>query len=225
MSMDKTANKEWKHAKNKASQRMKEIAEEVRLMTNYLENNFKIDMAKIDPNGYACNAYTLTSKDNQKEYGPFRSIEDAYRFIIWRDLEQTVPVLDTESHQVQGRGRKEEKKPAKYLDGKDYTKYEFKGLVYNKRQLVLAIVKDWVKINKPHNIRELRNAFPQDIAYKGTFVPLNEANYIRFFTREADRFSFNDGTCYVVSNQWGGARHKRFVEIARGLGYAIDEAV
>ena len=141
------------------------------------------------------------------------------------NVQQIIPIPETEDYQVRVRRKGEEKKIARYSDGRDYTRYKFKGVEYNKRRLVLAIVKDWVKSNKPQNIEELRGAFPQDIAYKGTFVPLKEANYIRFFTNEGDRFSFNDGTCYVVSNQWGGARHKRFVEVARGLGYSIEEVV
>ena len=138
------------------------------------------------------------------------------------NVQQIIPIPETEDYQVRVRRKGEEKKTARY-SGRDYTRYEFKGVVYNKRQLVLAVVKDWVESNKPQNVEKLRDAFPQDIAYKGTFVPLSEANDIRYFTGEADCFSFNDGTCYVVSNQWGGDRHKHFVEVARGLGYAVEE--
>ena len=89
MSVDETKKEEWKQVKNKVSQRMKEIAEEVRGMTNFLENYVEIDMEKLNPKCDSWNAYKLTSKDNKETvYGPFRSIEDAFRFILWRDLKE-----------------------------------------------------------------------------------------------------------------------------------------
>ena len=134
------------------------------------------------------------------------------------NVQQIIPIPETEDYQVRVRRKGEEKKTARHSD-KDHTKYRFKGKPYSKRRLVLEVIKDWVKVNKPQNIEELRDAFPQDIAPNGTFAPLNEANDIRYFTGESDRIHFDDETCYVISGEWGGARHKRFVEVAQGLGW------
>ena len=67
--------------------------------------------------------------------------------------------------------------------------------------------------------------FPQDIARNGTFALLSEIkDEKRYFIDESNRISFDDVTCYVISSQWKkGERHERFVGIARGLGYAIEE--
>ena len=138
------------------------------------------------------------------------------------NVQQIIPIPETEDYQVRVRRKGEEKKTARH-SGRDYTKYEFKGVVYNKRRLVLAVIQDWVESNKPQDIRTLRNAFPQDIASNGVFVLLNEASDGRYFTDESEQIDFDDGTCYVISNQWGYIRHKHFVEVARGLGYAIEE--
>lgn len=69
-------------------------------------------------------------------------------------------------------------------------------------------------------------AFPQNIAPNGTFALHNEVRdkkKRRYFTKNEEHITLNDGTCYVVSGEWGGDRHKRFVKVARDLGYAIKE--
>ena len=145
------------------------------------------------------------------------------------NVQQIIPIPEAEDYQVRVKRKGEEKKTARYSD-RDYTKYEFKGEQYGKGRLVLAVIKDWIEIKKPQNIETLKESFPQDIARNGTFALLNE-DFLsrekvksRYFTKDEDRISFSDGTCYVVSNQWKkGERHQRFVEIARELGYAIEE--
>ena len=145
------------------------------------------------------------------------------------NVQQIIPIPETEDYQVRVRRKGEEKKTARY-SGMDYTQYKFKGERYGKGRLVVAVIKDWVESNKPQDIEELRKAFPQDIASNGTFSLLDEAlskgvkDRTRYFVEESNRIIFNDGACYVVSNQWGkGKRHTRFLEIARELGCSIEE--
>ena len=147
------------------------------------------------------------------------------------NVQQIIPIPETEDYQVRVRRKGEEKKTARYSD-RDYTKYEFKGERYGKGRLVLAVIKDWVATKKPQNIETLKESFPQDIARNGTFALLNEDLLrrgkvkSRHFTKDEDHISLSDGTCYVVSNQWKkGERHARFLKIARGLGYSIKEVV
>ena len=147
------------------------------------------------------------------------------------NVQQIIPIPETEDYQVRVRRKGEEKKTAR-RSGMDYTQYEFKGERYGKGRLVVAVIRDWVESNKPTDIEELRKVFPQDIASNGTFALLDEAlpkggkDRARYFIVGKVRIYFNDGTCYVVSSQWGkGERFTRFIEIARELGYAIEEVV
>ena len=64
-------------------------------------------------------------------------MEEVYRFIVWCDL-------------VREEG--EEKKHTIYPEGKDHTRYKFKGIEYSKRRLVLDVVQDWVKTKK-HKVK------------------------------------------------------------------------
>ena len=164
------------------------------------------------------------------------------------NVQQIIPIPEAEDYQVQVRRKNEEKKTARQ-QSRDFTKYWFKGDKYNKRQLVLAVIKDWVDANKPQNIKELVNAFPQDIASGGIFAIFNEAgrsveeiektfpqdigsfrildgteDYARYyFTDKGERIRFKDGTCCVITKMWGADRHERFVEVARDLGCDIEE--
>ena len=170
------------------------------------------------------------------------------------NVQQIIPIPETEDYQVRVRRKGEEKKTARQQN-RDLTKYLFKNEEYKKRRLVLAVIKDWVGKNKPQNIKELVEAFSQDIAPGWAFAILNEAgqsvgeiesaislqdipsgitfrildgteDYARYyFTGKDDRIYFKDGTCCVIAKMWAGDRHKRFVEVARGLGYAIEEVV
>lgn len=142
---------------------------------------------------------------------------------IFINIQQIIPLPETEDYQIQVRRKDEEKKTTRQ-SGKDYTKYRFKGEVYNKGRLVIAVVKDWVESNNPQGIEELRKAFPQGIASNGTFASIDEANPVRYFTNSSERIDFNDGTCYVISSQWGGERHRNFVKIAQDLGCDIEES-
>ncbi len=123
---------------------------------------------------------------------------------------------------------KKKKKPPR-PQNRDLTKYWFKDKQLSKRRLVVEVIKDWVETNKPQNIEELMDVFPQDIAPNRTFAlfsEVNDKNKRRYFTKyKDDRIYFDDGTCYVVSGEWGSYRHKAFVEVARGLGYDIEEVV
>ena len=142
---------------------------------------------------------------------------------VFINVQQLIPLPEAEDYQVRVRRKGEEKKAARNAgrDGRDFTKYRFKGDEYNKRRLVLAVIKDWVKCNSPQNFNELTQVFPQDIRSGGIFAPLNEAGS-RHFTDEEDHVKFDDGSSYVISKQWGGDQHRRFVEIARKLGYEIE---
>jgi hypothetical protein len=106
-------------------------------------------------------------------------------------------------------------------------------LRYNKRQFVLAILKDFCKRN-PNcilSIGEMRRAFPESLHPSGgLFRKIDEAREIydrtgtkRHFIDAEESFEFKDGSVYVVTNQWGTKRHPAFREQCRQLGYKIWE--
>lgn len=122
-------------------------------------------------------------------------------------------------------------------DGKDYTRYRFKGQDYGKGRLVLAVVRDWCKENHPQNLAELNAAFPQRLTGVGgqsvLFMPVAQArdNFKRKLHRRHimtgnsfDTVRTDDGEEYAVSSQWRPENIRRFLDNARDrLGYQIEE--
>lgn len=110
---------------------------------------------------------------------------------------------------------------------KDTSRYIFKGKVYGKRKLVLAVVSDYVFSHSPITRKELKNVF--DKSLQGSIGVVEEVEiaqkksfdyYRRFFVDESDVLRLADGNMYVCT-QWGIGNIKNFIDMALKLGYEI----
>ena len=107
---------------------------------------------------------------------------------------------------------------------KDYSTYSFNGENYNKRRLVLAVVKKYVEDKLGITADDLKKAF--DNEQLKIFVSAAEAKEIEERTGYSRHFidetiNFADGDELAVSNQWGSAGIGKFIETAEKLGYKI----
>ncbi len=145
------------------------------------------------------------------------------------DVQQIIPLPEAESYQIKIRQKSKERREAK-RSHRDYTKYRFNGVVYNKRKLVLAIVQKWISNNKPSNLSDLLAAFPQELRRGGIFVTADEAETIyerqgrrRHFLADDEIVRFPDSSQYVISNQWNKEWTDNFITQAGKLGFEIEE--
>ncbi len=107
-------------------------------------------------------------------------------------------------------------------------------------RLVLDIVRDYAKNNKPENIKELKKDFPDRLKVGFGVVQLrDDENYTKFlretgyptnryFIREDELISFPDGKRAMVSTQWGATgtlqtNWIKFMEHCHKLDYKIEE--
>ena len=111
---------------------------------------------------------------------------------------------------------------------KDPTQYRFNGYIYNKRKLVLAVVKYYVSCNPNVSYSELKSIF-YDKLQGSLGVVANEEKFRskpdyrnRFFCKPEDILHLNDENLYV-SNQWGIGNIFKFLDNAKNLGYEIEE--
>lgn len=110
---------------------------------------------------------------------------------------------------------------------RDTTKYLFKGAVYAKNRLVLAIVKDYTEKNRV-SFEELSEVFHPSLQGSIGVVERVDAakkrqDYqVRFFAEEGEMLTLKDGYAYVC-NQWGILNIPRFLKRASELGYTIQE--
>ena len=153
---------------------------------------------------------------------PYKHNED-----VLVEVEQAIPLPEAERYQVQIRQQSVERREAR-RSGRDYTRYSFQGKIYNKRKLVLAVIKDWVGANKPTTLEALLEAFPQETQGGELFVPIEEAQKIferqhtaRHFLAGEEVINLGPGETYAVSNQWGVGNFQRFLECARALNFDI----
>lgn len=112
--------------------------------------------------------------------------------------------------------------------GRDKTRYMFKGNVYLKNKLVLAVVTDYVNEHPNITINELKEAFNKSLqgsigVVESEMIARHRKDYeVRFFAKENEVLNLVDGKAFVCS-QWGILNIPNFIARARQLGYEIEE--
>ncbi|MGC2237774.1 MAG: hypothetical protein WA584_16540 [Pyrinomonadaceae bacterium] len=148
---------------------------------------------------------------------------------IFVDVQQIIPLPEAESYQIKIKQQSEERREAR-KSSKDYTRYLFDGNEYNKRKLVLAVIKKWIVENSPQSFTELVSVFPQGLHRGDLFVSEDEAKIIcerqgidRYFINDDEIIRFPDSSSYAVSNQWGKGNIEPVISHAQNLGFEIEE--
>ena len=112
--------------------------------------------------------------------------------------------------------------------GRDKTRYLFKGNVYLKNKLVLAVVTDYVNKHPNITINELKEVFNKSLqgsigVVENLTIAVQRKDFeIRFFTKDNEVLNLVDGKAFVCT-QWGILNIPNFVARARQLGYEIEE--
>ncbi|SMC19794.1 PD-(D/E)XK nuclease superfamily protein [Clostridium acidisoli DSM 12555] len=108
---------------------------------------------------------------------------------------------------------------------KDFTKYKFKGNVYGKNRLVLAVVKEYLSSSNV-TYDELKDIFPDNI--QGTLGVFQKVEYAenkdrrRYFLKLDEILVTKDGIRIAVCTQWGMPKIDGFIDAASRLGYEIE---
>ena len=166
-----------------------------------------------------------------------RLIPYKYNDEVLINVKRIIPLEETKDYQVAKKEQSEQRRKVQQ-GSKDYTKYSFDGDNWHgKGKLVLHLIHDWFKKNKPKSIDELKEVFPPKDFKKSSEVNrisslfLNEAEVKeiyknrkvkRHFLEEEYVLKFQDGSRYVISNQWG-TTFPPFLKEAKMLSYEIKE--
>ncbi|WP_151901384.1 hypothetical protein [Sulfurimonas hydrogeniphila] len=141
------------------------------------------------------------------------------------DVQQIIPLPEAENYQIQIKQQVSQRREARQTD-KDYTNYKFQGEIYNKRKLVLAVMKKYFEDNTPNDIEDFRKNFSN----QRLFAPLQDAiekankhGQPRHFLKDGEPVTIGNEE-YAISNQWGVGNIEDFVNDMRKLGYQIDES-
>lgn len=113
---------------------------------------------------------------------------------------------------------------------RDYGKYRFNGKLYNKAQLVLAVILFYVNENPKTTAAQLKSVFSRDLQNRfPVVVPVKEAIKInkttrikRFFDRKEQLVKTFSGLKFAVTNYWGSSNIQVFIDFVKAeLGYRI----
>lgn len=141
------------------------------------------------------------------------------------DVQQIIPLPEAENYQIQIKQQVLQRREARQTD-RDYTSYKFQDEIYNKRKLVLAVMKKYFDDNTENDISVLRKKFSN----QRLFAPLQDAiekknkhGQSRHFLKDGEPVLVG-GEQYAISNQWGVGNIDDFINDMRKLGYQIDES-
>lgn len=147
------------------------------------------------------------------------------------DVQHIIPLPEAESYQVKIKEQAEERREAR-KSSKDYTQYLFDGETYNKRRLVLAIVRKWIAENNPKSLKDIYKVFPESAPHGRFIVTVDVAKeqysssgIARYFTKDDEIIEMPDGQKYAVINQWGKGSLAEFLVEAKKAGYEVEQIV
>lgn len=143
------------------------------------------------------------------------------------NIEQIIPLPEAEEYQVKVREQAEAKR-AVARSSKDRTQYRFLDNIYNKRQLVLALVTHYLQTHPETTFEQLRHIFPDELHSSYGVVALVEQAQVkggrtRYFLDEEQLLTTGDGQRIAVCNQWGIGNVGPILEIAVKQGYSFEE--
>ena len=110
---------------------------------------------------------------------------------------------------------------------RDTTRYMFKGNVYLKNRLVLAVVKAYVAKNATITRLQLKQVFDKTlqgsigVVENSDIASLRSDYQVRFFAKPDEVIHLSDGDMYVCT-QWGILNIPNFIKRAEQLGFEIE---
>lgn len=165
-------------------------------------NDVRIVLASADF-GKELTTSVLWLRDKKLDITCVRLTPYQYNDDILINAEQTIPVPEAEDYQVKFREKRAEQRNSQ-VGGRDYSRFEYKGLTYNKRNLALALITDWVEENRPDSLKDLLNVFDKSIRRRIAMLlsDISETKMKRYHSKDEDLIELNSGEVIAVSNQW-----------------------
>jgi hypothetical protein len=142
------------------------------------------------------------------------------------NAEQIIPVPEAEEYLIRFREKSNERKTVN-SNGRDYSTYSYLEAVYNKRNLALAVMTDWVKENQPDTLADLIKVFPRSI-HRGIakkVEEISENRLDRYHSREENIITLSSDENIVISNQWSLRSITHLIEKLNEYGFDIEKIV
>lgn len=150
-----------------------------------------------------------------------------YRFNndVLINAEQIIPVPEINEYQVRFREKRLEQMSSSNKLERDYSKYMYLGVVYNKRKLALARLTDWIEKHEPKDLYSLMYRL-KGIVKNRTIALVNaitDDKKNRYHLNEDDLIELPSGETIAISNQWGAGNIERVIDFVRADGFVIEK--
>lgn len=146
------------------------------------------------------------------------------------DIEQIIPLPESEDYQVRIREQAEERRVAA-RSNRDISKYIFGGNIYGKNKLVHAVVSQYLQDRPDTTFDRLKEVFPDRLqGSSGVFTSFDKADDIfkrtshkRHFLEDDKILLTADNIKIAVCNQWAVDNIEDFIKVAQKLEYKIEQ--
>lgn len=187
-------------------------------------NDVRIVLASADF-GKELTTSVLWLRDKGIDISCVRLAPYRYKDDVLINAEQIIPVPEVEEYQVRFREKRTEQRKAQ-VSTKDYSKFEYKGQLYNKRNLALVLMTDWIEKKQPESLESLLAVFDNSIRRRiaKRFDDIPENLLKRFHSSEQDLIELPSGELIAISNQWGVGNIFNLIERVKQDGLVVIQS-
>ncbi|MFP1734105.1 hypothetical protein ACLEC1_15045 [Lonsdalea quercina] len=143
---------------------------------------------------------------------------------IFIDIDQIIPVPEVADYQVKFREKQIEQKIIK-SKSRDYSMYSYNGEIFNKRNLALKMMSDWIANNDLKDIDSVRCALDSRLNNKiielVSEIPDNKIN--RYHMNDEDLIELPSREVVTISNQWGVGNINILIEFLSRYNQVVEK--
>lgn len=184
-------------------------------------NDVRIILASADF-GKELTTSVLWLRDKKLDITCVRLTPYLYNNDILINAEQIIPVPEAEEYQVKFREKRAEQRTSQ-TGGRDYSRFMYRGQAYNKRNLALALLTDWIKAHNPNVLSDLFEVFGKGIHRRIALSvsDISDGQMKRYHISDDDLIELESGEVIAISNQWSIGSITRLIELVRQYGFEV----
>ncbi|MCG9729157.1 hypothetical protein L1D44_04770 [Shewanella sp. Isolate13] len=186
-------------------------------------NDVRIVLASADF-GKELTTSVLWLRDKQLDITCVRLTPYQYNDDILINAEQIIPVPEAEEYQIKFREKRAEQR-SESAGGRDYSRFKYKDQTYNKRNLALALITDWIEAHQPNSLSDLLEVFDKDIRRR-IALPISDVTdgkVKRYHSSDEDLIELDSGEVIAISNQWSIGSVTRLIEVVSQYGFEVTK--
>ncbi|HEJ6997027.1 hypothetical protein P8975_01575 [Serratia marcescens] len=137
------------------------------------------------------------------------------------NFEQIIPLPEAKDFLVRQKRKETEARDAIEKGEKDYSKFIYKGGVYNKRNLAYELMNDWIIDANPDDMQAIASVFGDDI-HRSLIKVEQDVIASRRKRFHDETVELASGEIVLITNQWSIGSIQKLINKFASLGYNIE---